>query len=141
MTTLQQEGGCQCGAVRYRTSDKPVRVLACHCQSCRRRTGAPYGVGLYFDSDDVEVVQGSMRTYEFRSSTSGRWVRNEFCEQCGTAVTWTLEMRLGLRGIASGTYDDQHWYKIDAHLWAGEARSDMCFPEHVEVFEAAVPAA
>ena len=82
-----------------------------------------------------------MRTYEFRSSTSGRWVRNEFCEQCGTAVTWTLEMRLGLRGIASGTYDDQHWYKIDAHLWAGEARSDMCFPEHVEVFEAAVPAA
>ena len=139
MTTLQLEGGCQCGAVRYRTSDQPVRVIACHCSTCKLRTGAPYGIGVYLNDKDVEFTQGSMRTFEFRSDESGRWLRNEFCERCGTAVSWTLEMRPGLRAIAGGTYDDPNWFKIQAHIWTRSARDDMRYPDHVDVFEQALP--
>ncbi len=138
-STNVHQGGCQCGAVRYRTTDAPRRVMACHCTTCKQRTGSVYGVGVYFDEADVEFLQGTMRTYEFRSDESGRWIRNEFCERCGTAVTWTLELRPGLRAIAGGTYDDPDWFDIECHLWTRSARKDMCYPSAVQRFEQAVP--
>ena len=33
------KGGCFCGAVRYETVGKPVRVSLCHCRYCQLRTG------------------------------------------------------------------------------------------------------
>lgn len=141
MNSQIQEGGCQCGAVRYRTTDRPKRVLACHCASCKHRTGAAYGIGVYFDDNDVEVTRGELRTYEFRSDESGRWIRNEFCEACGTTVTWILELRPGLRAVAGGTYDDPDWFGVQAHIWTRSARGDMRYPEHVDVFEKALPPA
>ena len=97
-------------------------------------TGAAYGVGVYFDDDDVEFTRGTTKTYEFHSDESGRWIKNEFCATCGTTVTWTLELRPGLRAIAGGTYDDPTWFTVQAHIWTRSARDDMRYPEHVDVF-------
>ncbi|NKB63565.1 MAG: GFA family protein [Gammaproteobacteria bacterium] len=130
-----EEGGCQCGAVRYRTTNQPARAMACHCITCRLRTGSPYGVGVYFDEKDVEFLQGEMSVYKFNSDTSDRWVRNEFCLRCGTAVSWTLEMRPGLRAIAGGTFDNPDWYPIQAHIWTRSAKSDMCYPDGIPQHE------
>ncbi len=35
------EGGCLCGAIRYRSTMSPVRCLICHCDYCRKHSGAP----------------------------------------------------------------------------------------------------
>jgi len=35
------EGGCLCGAVRYRMVGAPLSSAICHCASCRRASGAP----------------------------------------------------------------------------------------------------
>lgn len=139
MTEKVLAGGCLCGAVRYRTTDQPVRVLACHCTTCKLRTGAPYGIGLYFNEEDVEFSGGARKTYEFHSDESDRWLRNEFCEQCGTTVSWTLELRPGLRAIAGGTYDDPDWFQIKAHIWTRSARPDMRYADHISIFEKALP--
>ncbi|MFK7852854.1 MAG: GFA family protein [Granulosicoccus sp.] len=138
MSTDRQAGGCQCGSVRYSTSRQVVRAMACHCTTCKLRTGSAYGVGVYFQDEDVSITQGQLNTFEFRSNTSGRWLRNEFCPKCGTTVTWTTEMRPGLRGIAGGSYDDPDWYRIEAHIWAHSARSDMCYPEDMAVYPQAL---
>ena len=138
MSENSKQGGCQCGALRYQTTTSPVRVMACHCTACKRRTGAPYGVGVYFNEDEVEFTAGNSRTYEFKSDTSGRWMKNKFCPNCGTAVSWTLEMRPGLVGIAGGTFDDPNWYTIDGHIWTRSARHDMCYPDAMPVHEKAM---
>ena len=36
------EGGCACGAVRYRAQGPGFRAGFCHCGSCRHACGAPY---------------------------------------------------------------------------------------------------
>jgi hypothetical protein len=136
-----KEGGCQCGAVRFRTSDQPARVIGCHCRTCKQRTGAAYGIGVYFNEDDVEFLQGELETFEFHSSESGRWLRNEFCANCGATVSWTLEMRPGVRGISGGNYDDPDWFNISAHIWTSAARSDMAYADTVEIHEQALPPA
>ncbi len=138
MNTEKQTGGCQCGAVRYSTSQQPVRATACHCTACKLRTGATYGVGVYFHDEDVIFTQGKLNTFEFRSDTTGRWLKNGFCSICGTSVTWTLEMRPGLRAIAGGTYDNVNWYQIEGHIWAASARSDMCYPDDMAVHQEAL---
>ena len=54
------EGGCVCGAVRYKTSGLPKRVSACACIWCQKRTGSAFGLSVYFDESDVEFLQGSL---------------------------------------------------------------------------------
>ena len=141
MSNKPHTGGCHCGAVRFKTSETPVRALACHCTACKLRTGAPYGIGVYFKEEDVEFIsaEGSeIGTYEFHSDTSNRWMRNEFCKKCGSAVSWTLEMRPGLRAIAGGSFDDPNWYDVKAHLWTQSARTDMCYPDEIDIYEQAI---
>ena len=41
---------CCCGLLRVETTGEPAIVAACHCSECQRRTGAPFGVGCYFES-------------------------------------------------------------------------------------------
>jgi len=136
---MKQTGGCQCGAVRFESSGEPVRAMGCHCTSCKLRTGAPYGVGVYFKEEQVQFLQGDVQHFQHASDTTGRWIRNEFCGQCGSTVSWTLEMRPGLRAIAGGAYDDPDWYTIEAHIWTRSARSDMCYATDMPVHEKALP--
>ena len=133
--TETHQGGCQCGAVRFKTSSKPIRAMACHCTTCKLRTGAPYGIGVYFNEDEVTFEGPERSVYEFNSDESGRWIRNEFCPKCASVVSWTLEMRPGLRAIAGGSYDNPDWYKLEAHIWTRSARSDMCYPESMSTHE------
>ena len=106
-----------------------------HCTTCKLRTDAPYGIGVYFEDSAVEFKQGELAKFRFESDTTGRWIENEFCVKCGSAVTWTLEMRPGLRAIAGGSYDDPDWFKLFAHIWTRSARSDMCYPDSMTVRE------
>jgi hypothetical protein len=109
--------------------------MACHCTTCKLRTGAPYGIGVYFNEDEVTFEGPERSVYEFNSDESGRWIRNEFCPKCASVVSWTLEMRPGLRAIAGGSYDNPDWYKLEAHIWTRSARSDMCYPESMSTHE------
>lgn len=131
-------GGCQCGAVRFTVTGEPVRAMACHCTTCKLRSGSPYGIGVYFKEEQVELGGGQVQTFTFSSDTSGRWIKNEFCAACGATFSWTLEMRPGLRAIAGGSFDDPDWFKLDAHIWTQSARSDMCYPEGMATFPQAL---
>lgn len=133
------EGGCQCGAIRFRTHHQPLRVIACHCKTCKQRTGSDYGMGIYFDEGDVEFTKGATQIFEFHSDESGRWVRAEFCQHCGSTISWTLEMRPGVRGVAGGSYDDPNWFNVEAHIWTSSARSDVAYPHNVKVYEKGLP--
>jgi hypothetical protein len=139
MSAHTHEGGCQCGAVRYVTSAEPQRAIACHCSSCKQRTGALYGMGVYFLDTDVQFNDGELRSYGFNSDTSDRWFNNEFCVRCGTVITWTLEMRPGVRGIAGGSFDDPNWFNVDVHIWTRSARPDMRYPGDIELHEKSIP--
>lgn len=129
------EGGCHCRAVRYRVVGNPFRAVVCHCTSCQRRTGSALGTSAYFPETDVEITQGALKTYEYRSDETNRWVKTEFCPICGTTVTWTAEARPGARGIAGGTFDDPNWLNFPLHVWTRSAQHWVAFPADVELVE------
>lgn len=133
------EGGCLCGAVRYRVSNAPMRTIICNCTFCQRRTGSAFGFMPYFKQEHVEIT-GALKPYEHRSDESHRVLRIEFCPNCGTTISMTAEVFPGLRGIAGGTFDDRSWIKIDRQVWTRSAHAWVTLPSDIEKFpKASVP--
>jgi len=59
------EGGCLCGAVRYRLHDAPKQLSDCHCIDCRRASAAPYVTWGSCRQDKIEIVSGELRKVRY----------------------------------------------------------------------------
>ena len=127
------EGGCVCGAVRYRVKGHPVFGAVCHCRFCQRRLGSAFATVAYFDAANVEILHGDLAEYEHHSDESGRWLKMRFCTRCGTTVTHTTEGRPGMRAVAVGTLDDPGWLRLDRHIWVRSKRPWVSIPPGVSV--------
>jgi hypothetical protein len=55
------EGGCACGAVRYRVKGSPERASVCHCTFCQRRTGSAFGISVYFHDETSRSFEVNSR--------------------------------------------------------------------------------
>ncbi|MGG7565185.1 GFA family protein [Rhodovulum sp. DZ06] len=112
------EGGCLCGAVRFRTTGAPAKAVACHCRGCQLRTGSALGVSAYFPESQVEILSGELRPYTF-TTESGRDFTNHFCAICGGQVMWRLEALPGLLGLAAGMFDPpSFWFAVEREVFA-----------------------
>jgi hypothetical protein len=52
------EGGCTCGAVRYRLLRRPLWVHCCHCRWCQRETGSAFALNALIEADAVQLLRG-----------------------------------------------------------------------------------
>ena len=127
------EGGCLCGAVRYRTKGPALRTLVCHCRFCQRMTGSAFYAESMFAVEAVEF-SGALHVHEHRSETSGKAVRLHFCPSCATTVTLTFERWPEYRAISRGTFDDPDWVSIGSHIWTESAQSGVTLPAHTDCF-------
>lgn len=75
-------GGCLCGAVRYTSLARPSCLTHCHCQSCRKASGAAFVSWFSVPAEDLHW-QGSPRFY---ASSAG--VTRGFCPECGTTLSY-----------------------------------------------------
>ena len=94
------EGGCICGGVRFRASGPPKWTIWCHCQSCRKHTGAPASAFAAFDEAVVEMTNGAITKF---SSSPG--VRRGFCATCGSTLTCEGDTRPGELHFHIGAFD------------------------------------
>ena len=59
----QFEGSCLCGAVRFVATGQPESVAWCHCESCRKHSGAPVSVFVAFKRDAYVVTEGQITKF------------------------------------------------------------------------------
>lgn len=78
------EGGCLCGAVRYRTTVEPLFEAICCCEQCQRATGSGHLPFIGVPSAEIEV-QGETRSFTTRTGHRGP-VTLHFCPTCGSHV-------------------------------------------------------
>ncbi len=95
------EGGCHCGAVRFRMPAEVVHSSLCHCDDCKRCAGAPLVAWAAVRQEQLEVT-GEPQTY--RSSEHA--VRS-FCGRCGAGLFYVNEQVLpGLVDVQVAALDD-----------------------------------
>jgi hypothetical protein len=129
------EGGCVCGAVRYRVRGAPLRATVCHCTFCQRRTGSAFAIEPGFNEQDLEIFGGPLATYEHISDETGRWLRLEFCPRCHTNIGLTVQRAPRVHFISGGTFDDPNWFKPDRHIFTRSAQRWVMIPPDVAQFE------
>lgn len=130
------EGGCLCGAVRYRVRGPAMRTLVCHCRFCQKVTGSTSYAESMFPIEAFEA-EGTLSVYDHRSATSGQAVHLHFCPRCSTPITLTFARWPQYRGVSRGTFDDPDWVEIGAHIWTESAQSGVVVPAQIDCFRQA----
>lgn len=112
MPERKLDGGCQCGAVRYRISGEPLLAAICHCTMCRRAHAAPAVAWAMFHESQVSFSADAPRQYS--SSTEAR---RGFCRGCGTQISFTASFLPDLIDISIGSLDDPESITPTLHYW------------------------
>ena len=97
----KNEGGCLCGAVRYRVSGQPNWSAFCHCRSCRQATGSAVAAYASFPAERFSVLAGEPSHF-----ASSEGVRRGFCGRCGAPLTFEGARWPGEIHIHLGSLDD-----------------------------------
>lgn len=130
-----REGGCQCGAVRYRLNGEPVTLVVCHCKECQHQSGSAFGMSLNVRKADFELLRGTLSFFE-RSSDSGKKVGAAFCPTCGVRVYHEPERMQGAAlNVRAGTLDDPSGLTPAAHVWTSSKQPWVEIPAGVTTFE------
>ena len=104
METVKRKASCSCGQLSITAEGDPVKISACHCQACQRRTGSAFGVAVFFDREKV-AASGASNGYT-RTGDSGRSIEFRFCLACGSTVFWMPEFRENLVAVAFGCFEE-----------------------------------
>ena len=106
------EGGCLCGAVRFRVDGPLAAPIACHCMQCRKRSGH-FTAATSARRDAVEI-DGAVRWHAYKPG-----VRNGFCPTCGAQLFWEKD---GMDDIAieMGAFDGPTGLRLAGHIYTAE---------------------
>jgi len=110
------EGGCNCGAIRYRIAGETGVVAQCHCRNCQRQTGSAFSFNLVLASDSVEIT-GTPAIYRDTDTSSGNPVDRMFCSNCGSQIFSRPSLDKGRLIVKAGTLDDPTPFVPAVSLW------------------------
>jgi hypothetical protein len=79
--TRSYSGGCQCGAIRFHTTEITNSARICHCRMCQKAVGNFFAALVNAPKDKLAWTRGTPS--RFRSSAD---VDRGFCAQCGTPL-------------------------------------------------------
>jgi hypothetical protein len=116
-TTETIDGGCGCGAVRYRLLCDPMIVHCCHCTWCQRETGTAFALNAMIEADRVELLCGEPEAI-MTPSESGRGQQVWRCPKCRIAVWSNYGSNRDLvRFVRVGTLDEPARLPPDVHIF------------------------
>lgn len=132
MTAHTEEGGCACGHVRYRLTDRPLFVHACHCGACQRQTGAAFAVNALIESDRLELLHGELSDITVPTA-SGKGQLIARCPRCQVAA-WSRYMAMPgplarkILFVRVGTLDHPERMPPDIHIHTASMRDWFRLP-------------
>lgn len=130
------EGGCTCGAVRYRMESPPMFVHCCHCHWCQRETGSAFVLNALIEADRVTLLQGEPEMV-LTPSASGEGQKIWRCPECRIAV-WSNYPGAGEKVdfVRVGTLDEAHRLPPDIHIFTASKQPWVVIPDgHTAVEE------
>jgi hypothetical protein len=133
---MDLQGKCTCGAIRYKLTNSPLIVHACHCRDCQRITGGPFVINIWIEKRSVESSGATPRSIKLKGG-SGQEHEAFFCDTCGTYV-WS---RYGIAPsgealfVRAGTLDNPDAVTPDVHIFTRSKLPWLKLPEGARAFE------
>jgi len=133
MTKAPLEGGCACGAVRYRLMSDPLFVHCCHCLNCQRQTGSAFVVNVLIETDKLEILAGDPQPVAVPRA-GGKKQKIWRCRTCQVAVFSQYSLRQ-IRFVRAGTLDDPTAVAPDVHIFTRSKLPWVTLPDSVPAFK------
>ena len=108
-------GSCLCGAIKYEIVGQSLSQTVCHCDGCRRASGAPAVAWLTVPRGAFRL-SGSLRYASVPNPRQGTCDgccsgKRGFCPVCGSQLTFEDSRRADQVDVTVGTLDDPRSFK------------------------------
>lgn len=77
-------GQCHCGTVRWSATLPPKIVINCHCNMCRKLSGADYSSWVVFPASQFRLLAGEQSVSRYQATAH---TFKSFCSTCGSTVS------------------------------------------------------
>ncbi|HWW64060.1 MAG TPA: GFA family protein [Sphingomonadaceae bacterium] len=131
------EGGCLCGAVRYRLSGAPAFVSQCCCKDCQKATGTGHTTIIGIHRDQLAIT-GPVKEYTNRGDTGGEVTRH-FCDTCGGRIFTSGTLPGTTIMVQAGSLDDPGQVSPTSVIYTKDAVAWDFFDPKLPKFEAMQP--
>ncbi len=118
--SMQVDGGCHCGAIKFTAVINPDAVGICHCRDCQIMSGTAFRVAAGTREADFQLQSGTPKIY-VKTAESGNPREQAFCADCGSHIYATSvggEDRMLM--IRAGTLNQFGDLTPARQIWAGE---------------------
>jgi hypothetical protein len=126
-------GGCSCGAVRYRLTSEPLFVHCCHCLNCQRQTGSAFVINILIEADRVELLGEEPEAVSV-PRTGGKEQKIWRCPACRVAL-YSEYTSPRVRFVRAGTLDEPSAVAPDVHIFTRSKLPWVVLPDDVPAFD------
>ena len=126
--SLPLEGGCHCGALRYRVSAPPLMIYNCHCTNCQKIGGGAFAISATIPEPAFSFVSGAPKEVQWTSDAGNRrfgW----YCGDCGSRIAHGQKPSIGVLSLRAGTLDNTGWVEPVGDIWTKSAQPWVRVPE------------
>lgn len=119
---VKMDGGCLCGAVRYKAGKLSSPVTHCHCKECQKWHGAAFATWANVEMEHFTWSRGEEKLALYEH-TAG-WLRG-FCRECGASlcIQPTRKHNGKIICITLGSLDDPPDKSPENHIFVSEQAS------------------
>jgi hypothetical protein len=136
----EMNGGCACGAVRFKTTATPMGVGVCHCVDCQKSSGGGPNYVALVPKTGFEVTKGEARVYSSKGD-SGADIGRAFCAECGSPLWSVINEQAPYFPVKLGAFDDSSGFTPNLHLYTASAPPWHLMHEGLPAFPKAPPSA
>lgn len=111
-------GSCLCGGVTFEVRTMPGPFELCHCNRCRKVSGAASLPGVGIRAEEYHLLSGRelIRSYSAPILYAEPAYRTYFCGTCGSPVP-ADDVHEGSMEIPAGLLDDDPGIRPDKHIF------------------------
>jgi len=120
----EMQGGCLCGALRYRVTAMPFDADHCHCRICQKSTGAVVGSWMDFLFEQVIWLCGKPTEYASSDTT-----RRGFCSTCGSSVSFRDIGYPKYYSLSIASLDDPNLVPVKYHIHTASQLEWLCIKD------------
>ncbi len=108
-------GHCRCNSVVITARGAPDLSVYCHCDDCRRATGAPVLASVGFPKKNITwEADDTLKRYKEGTAT------RLFCSHCGSPVAQEHDSASHMTFLNTGFMENPNDFPPDYHTFAGQ---------------------
>ena len=135
-----REGGCACGAIRFKITAPFMGVGVCHCADCQKASGGGPNYVALAPNAGFEVTKGEAKVYVIKGD-SGADIGRAFCAECGSPLWAVIGGQAPYFPVKLGAFDDSSGFAPNLHLYTASAPPWHLMHEGLPAFPQAPPGA